>query len=170
LFFSSSADQAHGQVNSQKHAPESDDDDEPQATIVEEYIQNHINQEPVQIAEEEIPKDLEQRFYDVDLMMNDALKSNNEAVMLENERKNDLTFHKRQNKRDYFNKRSLLKKRIQEHYQVDTDSHGYLFESSIQAHRSGAWAKRSKGKNSYTFGWDVFNDDSLYKAYNKRTS
>lgn len=95
MFFSSSTDQVQGQGNSQKHAPESDDDDEPQATIVEEYIQNHISKEPAQIAEEEIPKDLEQRFYDVDLMMNDALKSNNEAVMLENERKNDLTFHKR---------------------------------------------------------------------------
>jgi hypothetical protein len=47
---------------------------------------------------------------------------------------------------------------------------GYLFESAIQAERSGIWAKskNTKAKN-YTFGWDVFNDDSLYRAYDKRT-
>ena len=102
-------------------------------------------------------------------MINEALKSNNQQVMLENERKNDLTYHKRMMKRQYYNEKTLLKKRISQQYQVDTDTQGYLFESAIQSKRSGLFAKRAKGTGNYTFGWDVFNDDSLYRAYNKRT-
>ena len=49
-------------------------------------------------------------------MINEALKDNNQAVMLENERNNDLTYHKRMMKRQYYNEKTLLKKRISNQY------------------------------------------------------
>lgn len=53
---------------------------------------------------------------------------------------------------------------------MNPDEKGYFFESAIQAERSGQYAiPKSKKSKNYTFGWDVFNDDSLYRAYTKRT-
>ena len=53
---------------------------------------------------------------------------------------------------------------------LNADENGYLFETAAQAVKSGIWAKQYSQKNRVeTFGWDVFNDDSLYKAYTKRT-
>ena len=50
------------------------------------------------------------------------------------------------------------------------ETKGYMFESGLQAERSGQWAKIKKSKGKESFGWDVFNQDSLYRAYKKRTA
>jgi hypothetical protein len=41
----------------------------------------------------------------------------------------------------------------------------YLFETAVQAEKV---RKRQGNKKNETYGWDVFNTDSLFKAYNKR--
>ena len=48
-----------------------------------------------------------------------------------------------------------------------------MFESTADAQKSGQWAKTlaaEKKGSKETFGWDVFNEDSLYRAYTKRTA
>ena len=39
----------------------------------------------------------------------------------------------------------------------------YLHEPAFKAERSNKRKKRN-----FSFGWDVFNEDTLYKSYNKR--
>jgi len=49
---------------------------------------------------------------------------------------------------------------------------GYMFETIADAQKSGMWSKTltsEKKESKETFGWDVFNEDSLYRAYTKRT-
>ena len=62
----------------------------------------------------------------------------------------------------------VAKKQMQLVGVPNPDEKGYLFESAIQADHSGIWAKTKRTK-SEAFGWDVFNDDSLYRAHAKRT-
>jgi len=40
-----------------------------------------------------------------------------------------------------------------------------MFESALQAERSGLYARVKKAKGKESFGWAVFNDDSLFRAY-----
>jgi hypothetical protein len=42
----------------------------------------------------------------------------------------------------------------------------YLYETAIQAEKLN---KRKKKPKNESYGWDVFNSDSLYRAYDKRT-
>ena len=44
----------------------------------------------------------------------------------------------------------------------------YLFETAMQADKHGSKKKRRADKDKETYGWDVFNTDSLYRAYEKR--
>ena len=52
----------------------------------------------------------------------------------------------------------------------------YLFETAIAANRQDkkrnkkAKAKDKATKDGATFGWDMYNTDSLYKAYDKRVN
>ena len=87
--------------------------------------------------------------------------------MQENERLNDPTYHKRTIKYQYY-KEKLLEKKHMESLSINPDTQGYLFESAIQSEKTGIWAKTKRTKTE-TFGWDVFNDDSLYRAHAKRT-
>jgi len=41
----------------------------------------------------------------------------------------------------------------------------YLYETAVQAEKL---AKRKKKPKNESYGWDVFNSDSLYRAYDKR--
>jgi hypothetical protein len=48
-----------------------------------------------------------------------------------------------------------------------TTDQSYLFETMEMAH--GKYDRKAKkDKNTAAFGWDVFNQDTLYKAYEKR--
>lgn len=111
-------------------------------------------------------------------MINEALKENNEAVIDEQIRLADPMYEKRIQKQAYYQERVKFNKQLQEQWSkhgdlaayLNPDDQGYLFESAAQAQRSGIWAKpKSQKDKNQTFGWDVFNDSSLYRAYTKRT-
>ena len=44
----------------------------------------------------------------------------------------------------------------------------YLFETAIYAEKHASKKKKRADKDKETYGWDVFNTDSLYRAYEKR--
>ena len=47
----------------------------------------------------------------------------------------------------------------------------YLFETAIQAEKQLGGKKRKRNKESKeAYGWEVFNTDSLYRAYEKRVN
>mmetsp|Transcript_13994 Transcript_13994/g.23780 ORF Transcript_13994/g.23780 Transcript_13994/m.23780 type:complete len:137 (-) Transcript_13994:223-633(-) len=116
-------------------------------------------------------------------MINEALNSNNKAAIEEARRDSDPAYFKKQIKQAYFREKIELRKRLEEVWLGDKkqfaplkkylnpDLKGYLVESAAQAEKSGIWAQPSKmlGDRLESFGWDVFNEDSLYRAYNKRT-
>lgn len=105
-----------------------------------------------------------QRKLDLLMKMNEARKLNNKAVVEEQERTEEgYLYEKRRNKEEY-----VRDKRKQ---QRELDSEGlskdknYVFDTVAQAERG----KKRKSNNATT-GWEVFNDDSLYRAYFKRTN
>ena len=97
------------------------------------------------------------------MKMNEARRLNNKAVIEEKERLNDPTYEKRKLHQEYKiesnDKLEHLKKKG-----LSKDKK-YLLETALKAD-----SKTSKKKKINVFGWDVFNDDSLYRAYHKRTA
>ncbi|CDW74497.1 peptidyl-prolyl cis-trans cyclophilin-type family protein [Stylonychia lemnae] len=96
------------------------------------------------------------------MKMNEARKLNNKAVVEEQERLQEgYLYEKRRNKEEFFKDKRQL--------QQELDNQGlakdkqYAFDTAAQAEKG----KKRKGKN-LTFGWDVFNEDTLYRAYFKR--
>ena len=43
----------------------------------------------------------------------------------------------------------------------------YLYETAVQAEKLN---KKKKKTKTESYGWDVFNSDSLYRAYEKRVA
>ena len=112
---------------------------------------------------------------DLELAVNHALASNNEAVLDEQHRLlNKALSH--QHLRDEARRKEQETNDILEAVQtpqtkqyLEAAERGYLFESALNAQKSGLWAKTRDTKDkSESFGWDAFNEDSLYRAYTKR--
>jgi hypothetical protein len=90
------------------------------------------------------------------LKMNAALKLNNKAVIDEQLRLNDPHFERRQAREDWFDQKQKTVIKGKEHMTV----------SAISTHKN---KKRDKPTKE-SFGWDMFNIDSIYKAYEKRVA
>lgn len=114
----------------------------------------------------------DERLLDIDLLINEALKKNNEAVVDEHLKATDSSYVKRQIKARYAKEQSELNKRIKKQYGPDLEadpSRGYLFEQADISWRSGRFCQPSSKKDKLGENWNVFSDDSLYRAYKKRT-
>lgn len=88
--------------------------------------------------------------------MNQALKLNNKAVIDEQLRLNDPHHERRQAREEYF-----------ESKQTKIKGKEHMTESAIVSLKHQG-KKREQKKE--TFGWDIFNTDSIYKAYEKRVN
>ena len=76
-------------------------------------------------------------------------------------------YERKKAKEEYF-KEMRLTERDLENKGIDKDKK-YLFETAIQAEKNVGTKKRKRNKESKeAYGWDQFNTDSLYKAYEKR--
>lgn len=100
------------------------------------------------------------------MKMNEARKLNNKAVIEEKERLTDPTFEKRKNKEELFKEKKGLQEALQAQG-LTKDKATYAFDQAAVAEKISLKKKRKAGAG--TFGWDVFNEDSLYNAYFKRT-
>ena len=98
--------------------------------------------------------------------MNEAMKQNNKAVLEEQERLNDPMYERRKTKEEYFKDQRLSERDLEQ--KGIEKSKKYLFETAIQAEKHGTKKKKRADKDREAYGWDVFNTDSLYKAYEKR--
>lgn len=101
---------------------------------------------------------------DLLLKMNQARKQNNRAVIEEQERLQEgYLYEKRRNKEEFIMDKKRLQKELNEGG-LNKDKQ-YIYDTAAQAERG----KNSKKGQNLTFGWDVFNDDTLYRSYFKRT-
>ena len=98
------------------------------------------------------------------MKMNEARKLNNKAVVEEQERLTDPTFEKRKNKEELFREKECTR------CTYEAGSHegkgSICLWISCVGRKGGDGGKERAGAGA--FGWDVFNEDSLYSAYYKR--
>jgi hypothetical protein len=79
----------------------------------------------------------------------------------------DPLYERKKAKEEYFLDQKLSERDMQTKG-IDKDKM-YLFETAIQAEKQLGGKKRKRNKESKeTYGWEVFNTDSLYRAYEKR--
>jgi len=82
---------------------------------------------------------------------------------------NDPNYERKKAKEEYFLQQRLTEREL-ESKGIDK-SKNYLFEPAIQAEKLQSGRKRKKNKgNKEAYGWEVFNTDSLYRAYEKRVN
>ncbi len=100
--------------------------------------------------------DIQRRLQELQLKMNKARQLNNQAVVAEKKRQNDPKGDQSGKKSDHAEDPA---KAIFQH-----PSH--LTETAEMVEQR--MSKKQKGSASESFGWDVFNEDSLLKAHEKR--
>ena len=109
----------------------------------------------------------ERRKAELQLKINQSIKMNNTAVLDEQQRLTDPLYERKKAKEEYFKEQRLTERDL-ENKGIDKEKK-YLFETAIQAEKMQGSKKRKRNKESKeTYGWEVFNTDSLYRAYEKR--
>ena len=119
----------------------------------------------LQVDTKDLNEQTKQKLFDLQLKLNQAQKLNNKAVKDEKERMYDKHYEKGIRKKEWesdlsFEKNSLKRKGI-------SDDKLYLMDPSVKY--EGVLKRQRNGSKSEVCGWDVFNQDSLYKAHFKRT-
>ena len=109
----------------------------------------------------------EKRKAELQLKINQAMKLNNKAVLEEQQRMTDPHYERKKAKEEFFVEQRMTERDL-ETKGIDK-SKSYLFEPAIQAEKQQTGRKRKRNKESKeAYGWEVFNTDSLYRAYEKR--
>ena len=100
---------------------------------------------------------------ELQLRMNEARKLNTRAVVEEQERLTEgLAYEKKTLKDELWKEKRAVQDSL-ERQGLSKDKARYLLESAASA---GLGKKRKTGEQ--VFGWDVFNEDTMYTAYFKR--
>lgn len=99
--------------------------------------------------------DMEKRLFELKLKMNKAKQLNNQAVVSEKQREADPK---------WFLKQKDSSGEAPQYATVDPS------EALLNETAETALMKTKKKKSNETFGWDVFNEDSLYRAHDKRVN
>ena len=94
------------------------------------------------------------------MLMNEARRANNKAVIEEQERLTDPQYERKRNQEELYTD----KKECTAAATLAKDKARYAFEQAGTAER----VSLKKRRGNEVFGWDVFNEDSLYNAYFKR--
>lgn len=93
-----------------------------------------------------------------------AKKQNESALIQDQEHQTDPSFDKKLRKKDWLTKEQTKSEQL-ECLGISEDKH-YLLDNI--AHVGNVEKKKRKRNKRAAFGWDVFNTDSLMKAYKKR--
>jgi len=103
------------------------------------------------------------RLEAIKMKLNEARKMNNQAVLEEERKMNDPTYDKVQRAKKWHEKKKELLE--ENEFKGIDEGKDYLSKTAIQAESTLGKRGAKKGE---TFGWDVFNEDSLFNAYKKR--
>ena len=99
------------------------------------------------------------------MKMNEARKLNSKAVVEEQERLTDPTYEKRRNKEELWREKRGAQEELASQG-LTKEKASYAFDPASIAEKHSL--KKRKRAGAGAFGWDVFNEDSLYGAYFKR--
>merc|ERR1712154_306902 len=102
--------------------------------------------------------------WELRMKRNEARKLNKKAIIEEHEKLNKTDYEiSRENRKKYETKTKKRKREMAETFRDPNLS--ILYESAEYAQNI---QQKKKRKTEAAFGWNVFNDDTLYTAYNKR--
>jgi len=103
------------------------------------------------------------RLQAIKMKLNEARKMNNQAVVEEERKLNDPNYEKAMRAKKWHEKKKEL---LEENdFKGIDEGKDYLNTTAIRA--ESTLGKRN-AKKAETFGWDVFNEDTLFNAYKKR--
>eukprot|EP01083_Nonionella_stella_P056348 148419_1 len=106
---------------------------------------------------------LKRKLLELRMKRNEARKLNKKAIIEEHNKLNKSDHQISKEKHEKYEKKTKKRKReMMETYRDPNLS--ILYESAEYAHNM----KANKKRKTEIFGWNVFNDDTLYAAYNKR--
>lgn len=97
--------------------------------------------------------DIEKRLFELKLKMNKAKQLNNQAVLAEKKREADPKWYLKQKGED-----------------TNAEKANEVSETFLHETAETVSLKTKKRKTNETFGWNVFNEDSLYRAHDKRVN
>jgi len=109
-----------------------------------------------------LPEDKLEKLKRLKEKINESKKLNNQAVLEEEKKMNDPNYEKYQKKEKWLQKQKEISEE-NEFKGIDNDR-AYLNTTALKAE----YLAEHKKKSHETFGWDVFNEDSLFRAYKKR--
>jgi cyclophilin family peptidyl-prolyl cis-trans isomerase len=109
-----------------------------------------------------VPADKMDKLRALKEKINAAKKDNAKAVLEEERKMNDPNYERRLKKDKWEEKKKEMEKQY-ELKGLDPEK-SYLDQTALKVEHSQAHKK----KNNETFGWDVFNEESLFRAYKKR--
>jgi len=113
-----------------------------------------------------VPMDpFKQKLLRLQMKRNEARKLNKSAMVEEYNKLNETKFEVSTQKKQKHEQK--VKKRQREFMQTERDPNSMLYESAEFA-QTAQQKKKQKLDNAAPFGWNVFNADTLYSAYNKR--
>eukprot|EP01016_Furgasonia_blochmanni_P006591 TRINITY_DN12641_c0_g1_i5.p1 TRINITY_DN12641_c0_g1~~TRINITY_DN12641_c0_g1_i5.p1 ORF type:complete len:354 (-),score=116.49 TRINITY_DN12641_c0_g1_i5:157-1218(-) len=102
-----------------------------------------------------------EKVMEIKRKINEARKLNNKAVVEEERKSNDQNYEKNLKKEKWSEKNKL--------YQEELELKGIEKDKTyMNQAASKAETLLHKKKRNETFGWDIFNQESLYRAYKKR--
>lgn len=107
----------------------------------------------------------ERRLMELRLKMNQGRNANNKEVVEEQKREGDPEYAQKQAKRRAFEEEKKNADDEGSSKSKEKDAKDYLNDSIEAAENKD---KKKKKGNPDAFGWDVFNQDSLYRAHEKR--
>lgn len=106
------------------------------------------------------------KLAELKLKMNQARKQNAQAISEENQRLKDPKYEKRRRRKEW--EESQAKKgEILKEKGID-ESKWYMDEPLIKSKARYEKQEQKAGKKKLVYGWEVFNEDSLYKAQDRR--
>lgn len=109
---------------------------------------------------------LARKLFDVKLKLNQARKQNAQAISLENQRLKDPKYEKRKRRQEWEEAQTKKEETLREKG-VD-ESKWYMNEPLTKSKSRHEKQEKKAGKKKIVFGWEVFNQDSLHRAYKKR--
>jgi hypothetical protein len=110
----------------------------------------------------------ERKLFELKLKLNGARNANNTAVVDETKKEEDPNYRpKRQREDEKKAKQDEEDEEDNPALRVCPEGREYLTQTAATSELI-AGKKRRKDKNSETFGWEVFNNDSLMRAHEKR--
>lgn len=118
-----------------------------------------------ELEKEEQPKEFKdekaKRLHDLKLKMNQARKMNNQAVIEENERVSNPSYDRIRKRKEWEEQQKDFLEEVEK--KGVTKDKKYLTDTVAKTDKM-----KRRDKKTITFGWDVFNEDAVHRAYEKR--